>query len=115
MFYAKSLAGTQIMEKRDYVLSRYPDAVLVEVPPISRGTDCVPLQPGYWVVYAGRNLSAVELGRGETSAGAWADAATKLQTNEAHTSDKTNAKSNVLAPRASEVTRRAPNPRRRDH
>jgi hypothetical protein len=67
------------MEKRDFILSRYPDAVLVEVPPISRGTDSVLLQPGYWVVYAGRDLSAVELGRAATGADAWVKAATKLE------------------------------------
>ncbi len=67
------------MEKRDYVLSRYPDAVLVEVPPISRGTDSVRLQPGYWVVYSGRDQNAIELGRGESNARAWVEAASRLQ------------------------------------
>jgi hypothetical protein len=67
------------METRDFILSRYPDAVLVEVPPISRGTDSGLLQPGYWVVYAGPDLSAAELGRGMNGPGAWADAASKLQ------------------------------------
>lgn len=67
------------MEMRGVILSRYPDAVLVEVPPISRGTDWGLLQPGYWVVYAGPDLSAAELGRGVTGPDAWADAAAKLQ------------------------------------
>jgi hypothetical protein len=85
------------MEMRDFILSRYPDAVLVEVPPISRGTDSVLLQPGYWVVYAGRDLSAVELGRGETGAGAWANAATKVQRERDHTDVATDPDANVFA------------------
>jgi len=73
------------METRDLVLSRYPGAVLVEVPPISRAADSGVLQPGYWVVYEGRELSAAELGRGTTGPAAWTNAASKLQIEGART------------------------------
>jgi hypothetical protein len=102
------------MEKRDFVLSGYPDAVLVEVPPISRGTDSVLLQPGYWVVYAGRDLSAVELGRGATGAGAWVDAASRLQRERVHPEVATDSAANVIAVSAPYAAGAESNPRRRD-
>jgi hypothetical protein len=85
------------MDKRDFVLNRYPDAVLVEVPPISRGTDSVLLQPGYWVVYAGSNPSAVELGRGETRAHAWANVAKELERERDNTEVATNPEATTFA------------------
>jgi hypothetical protein len=103
------------MEKRDGILSRYPDAVLVEVPPISRGTDSVPLQPGYWVVYAGRDLSAVELGRGETSAGAWADAASRLQRERVRPEVAEEPETNVFAISPQHTAGAETNRGRRDH
>jgi hypothetical protein len=101
------------MEKRDFILNRYPDAVLVEVPPISRGMDSVLLQPGYWVVYAGRDLSAVELGRGETGAGAWANAVTKLERSRNEV--ETDAAANTSAKYAARAGGSESNTRRREH
>jgi hypothetical protein len=103
------------MEKRDFILSRYPDAVLVEVPPISRGTDSVLLQPGYWVVYAGRDLSAVELGRAETGADAWANAATKLERERDHTEGATDPEVNMFTESSSHAVLMDSQRRRREH
>jgi hypothetical protein len=103
------------MDKRDFILSRYPDAVLVEVPPISHATDSVLLQPGYWVVYAGRDLSAVELGRGETGARAWANAATKLQRERDHTEVAPDPEADGFAQGASHTAGVESKPRRREH
>ncbi len=66
------------MDMRDFVLSRHPSAVLVEVPPIFRGQDTEPAHPGYWVVYAGPDTNAAVLGRSGTSAGAWTEAAARV-------------------------------------
>ena len=103
------------MEKRDFILSRYPDAVLVEVPPISRGTDSVLLQPGYWVVYAGRDLSAVELGRAETGAGAWANAARKIEPERDHPEVSTDSEANICAESSSHAVPIVRNRQRREH
>jgi hypothetical protein len=67
------------MEKQDFVLRWHPSAIVVEVPPILCGENVALLQPGYWIVYAGSDRDAEELGRGTTESGAWAAAASKLE------------------------------------
>jgi hypothetical protein len=64
------------MDAQDLVLERHPDAEAIEEPPILRHGDYVPVERGYWAIFA--EAGTVPLGDGATEEAAWKDAARKL-------------------------------------
>ena len=64
------------MDAQDIVLARHPAAEAIEEPPILRHGDYVPVERGYWAIFA--ESGAVPLGDGATEEAAWEDAARKL-------------------------------------
>jgi hypothetical protein len=67
------------MSSQELVLQSYPYAAIVEIPPVMHSRTFSPVQPGYWIIYAGVALGSLEVGRGSTQEEAWADAAAKLE------------------------------------
>ena len=63
------------MTAQDKVFERFPRAeARLEPPILQHGADS-PVDDGYWVIYAGPEFDAEDLGRGRSQTEAWADAA----------------------------------------
>jgi len=73
------------MDEQGRVLEHHALAQAVEVPPICPHPEAAPVHPGYWIIYAGSEVGADELGRGATEASAWVDAVGNLEQFEAKT------------------------------
>jgi hypothetical protein len=60
---------------QDRVYECFPDAEARQEPAIFEHGIDLPIDGGYWAIFAGSDFDAEELGRGRTESEAWADAA----------------------------------------
>jgi hypothetical protein len=67
------------MDDQETVCSRYPRAEAREEPSIFEHGEAAPIQAGHWAIFDGPEFDQAELGRGNSEANAWADAARKVK------------------------------------
>ena len=67
------------MDDQETVYLRYRHAEAREEPSIFEHGEAAPIQAGHWAIFAGPEFDEAVLGRGNSEANAWADAARKAK------------------------------------